>query len=76
MAVAVRNSFWKCTNLIHFFKICIKEVYLLKPPQIDMTPTIFNQLNIMVPYVDIIGRIYSVAILGEIYVMQPKCNVR
>ena len=31
--------------------------------------TIFNQLNIMVPYVDIIGLCYSVTILWEIYVI-------
>ena len=38
--------------------------------------TIFNQLNIMVPYVDIIGLCHSVAILQEIYVMQHKYHVR
>ena len=38
--------------------------------------TIFNQLNIMVPYVDIIGLCPSLAILWEIYVIRHKCNVR
>ena len=38
--------------------------------------TIFNQLNIMVAYVDIIGLCHSVAILLEIYVMRPKSKVR
>ena len=38
--------------------------------------TIFNQLNIMVSYVDIIRQCHSVAILLEIYGMQPKCHVR
>ena len=38
--------------------------------------TIFNQLNIMVSYVDISGLYHSVAILWEIYVMQRKCNLR
>ena len=36
--------------------------------------TIFNQLNIMVPYIDITG--HSVTILWEIFVMQHKCHVR
>ena len=34
--------------------------------------TIFNQLNIMVPYLDIIGLSHSVSILWEIYVMRYK----
>ena len=34
--------------------------------------TIFNQLNILVLYVDIIGLCHSVAILWEIYVMRHK----
>ena len=38
--------------------------------------TIFNQFNIMVSYVDIIGLFHSVTILWEFYVMQPKCQVR
>ena len=38
--------------------------------------TIFNQLNIMVPNVDMIGLCSSVAILWEIHVMQHKCHVR
>ena len=37
---------------------------------------IFNQLNIIVPYVDIIGLCHSVAILREIYVMRRKCYMR
>ena len=65
-------------------KICIIEVYLLKYYFEShliykwryYRQTIFNQLNIMVPYVDIIGLCHSVAILWEIYVMRPKCHVR
>ena len=38
--------------------------------------TIFNQLDIMVPYVDIIGVCHSVAILLEIHVLRHKCHVR
>ena len=56
-------------ELILIIKICIIEVYLLKyylkaTTYInDAIQTIFNQLNIMVPYVDIIGLCHSVAIL-------------
>ena len=38
--------------------------------------TIFNQLNIIVPYVDIIGICHIVAILWEIHVMRHKYHVR
>ena len=38
--------------------------------------TIFNQLDIMVSYVDISYLCYSVAILLEIYMMWRKCHVR
>ena len=38
--------------------------------------TIFNRLNIMVSYVDIIGLCHSVAILWKIYLMRRKCHVR
>ena len=38
--------------------------------------TIFNQLNIMVSYVDLFGLCHSVAILLGIHVMRPKCDVR
>ena len=37
--------------------------------------TIFNQLNIEVPYVDIIGLCHRVAISWEIYVIRLKCHV-
>ena len=38
--------------------------------------TIFNQLNIIVPYVDIFGLCLSVANLWEIYMMRPQCHVK
>ena len=63
-------------------KICIIELYLLKYYFESIytcryyTQTNFNQLNIMVSYVDIIGLWHSVAILWEIYVMWPTCHVR
>ena len=38
--------------------------------------TFFNQLNIMVSYVDTIGLCHSVAILREINVMWLTCHVR
>ena len=67
------------------YKICIMEVYLLKY-YFEIShliykwryyrQTVFNQLNIMVSYVDIIGSCHSVAILWEIYVMRVKCHVR
>ena len=38
--------------------------------------TILNQLNIMVPYIDIIGLCFSVATWWKIYVMRPKCHVK
>ena len=53
-----------------------------KPPHIHnindaiKRQTIFNQLNIMVSYVDIIVLCYTVAILRDIYVMWPKCQVK
>jgi hypothetical protein len=70
------------SNAINF-KICIIEVYLLKyyfERQLIFKwsyyrQTIFNQLNIMVPYADIIGLCHSVAILWEIYVMPHKCHM-
>ena len=37
--------------------------------------TIFNQSNIIVPYIEIIGLCHRVAILWEIYVMRHKCKV-
>ena len=37
--------------------------------------TIFNQLNIMVSYVDLIGLCHSIVFLWEIYVMRHKCHV-
>ena len=57
-------------------KICIREEYLLKYyfgshliyKWRYYRQSIFNQLNIMVPYVDMSGQ--SVAILLEIYVMR------
>ena len=63
-----------------YSKICIIEVYLLKYYFEShliykwryYRQTIFNQLNIMVPYLDIIGLCHSVAILWEIYAMRPK----
>ena len=36
---------------------------------------IFNQSNIMVPYIDTIGLYQSVEILWEVYVMRHKCHV-
>ena len=64
-------------------KICITEVYLLKYYFEShlmykwryYRQTIFNQLNIMVPNVDIIGLYHSLAILWEIYVMRHICHV-
>ena len=38
--------------------------------------TLFNQLNVMVSYVDIIGQCHIVALLWEIYVMRRTCDVR
>jgi hypothetical protein len=35
----------------------------------------FNQLKIIVTYVDIIGLCHSVAIFWEVYVMRHKCHV-
>ena len=72
-----------------YSKICITEVYLLKyyfeshllaasylNDAITYRQAIFNQSNILVPYVDIIGRsvpyIVSRNLLG-IYVMRHKC---
>ena len=62
-------------------KICITEVYLLKYyfkshliyKGRNYRQTIFNQLNIMVPYLFIIGLCYSVLILSDIYVIRHKC---
>ena len=66
-------------------KICIIEVYLLKLKYYFERQIIyqwryyrlkiFNQLKIMVSYVDVIGICNSVAILREMYVMRPKCEV-
>ena len=38
--------------------------------------TILNQINIMVPYVDIISLCFRITILWEIFVMRHKCHVR
>ena len=38
--------------------------------------TVFNQLTVMVSYVDIIGLCHSVPILLKKIVMRPKCHVR
>ena len=37
--------------------------------------TIFNQLNIMLPLLDIIDICHSITILWEIYMMRHKCHV-
>ena len=61
------------------FKICIIEVHIyicFESHLIYKWQTIFNQLNTMVSYVNIIGLCHSVAILWEIYVMRPECHVR
>ena len=68
-------------NLSTTIKICIIEVYLLKYYFVSYLIykwRYYRQiiLNIMVPYVDIIGLCLSVANLWEIYVMWPKCHVR
>ena len=62
---------------LNLIKICIIEVYLLMQYFENhliykwryYRQTILNQLNIMVPYVEIIGLCHSITILGEIYVM-------
>ena len=64
-------------------EICIKEVCLLKYYFESnlifkwryYRQQIFKQLNIMVPYVNIIGLCHSVPILWEIYIMRRKCHV-
>ena len=67
-------------NQVSIFKICILEVYILvyifkatsciyKHHHKYHRQTIFNQLNNMVPYIDIIG-------LWEMYVMRHKCHER
>ena len=66
-------------------QICIIEVYNLLKYYFEShliykwryyRQTIFNQLNIMVPYVYLIGVCHCVVILREIYVMQSKYHVR
>ena len=78
------SRFFLNGQYICYCKICIIEICLLKYyfkshliyKGCYYSQTIFNQLNIMVPYVDIIGLGHSVAILEEIYVMRRKCHVR
>ena len=70
--------------LVGYLKICVIEVYFLKYyfqryliyKWSYIRQIIFNQLNIMVSYVVIIGLCNSVASLWEIYVMLPKFHVR
>ena len=50
------------------FKVLFWKAPHIKMTLIDKRQTIFNQLNIMVPYVDIIGLCHSIAILWKIYV--------
>ena len=62
-----------------FIKIFIIEVYFeshLMYKWRYYRQIIFNQWNIIVSYVEIIGLCHSVAIFWEIYVMRPKCHVR
>ena len=71
-------------GIMSFIKQCIIEVYILKYYFEShliykwryYTQTIFNQLNIKVTYVNIIGLSHSVAILWEILVMQHKCYLK
>jgi hypothetical protein len=64
-------------------KICIIEVYILTYyfeshliyKWCYYRKTIFNQLKIMVSYVDINGLCHNVPIIWEIYVMRPKCHM-
>ena len=82
----VFTSFGIRLHILHYVstKICIIEVDLLRyyfeshliyKCRYIYRQIIFNQLNIMVPYVDIISPCHSSAILWEIYVMWHKCHV-
>ena len=54
-----------------YFSIILKATSYINDP---IRQTIFDQLNSMVSYVDIIGLCHSVTILCEIYVIWP-CEV-
>ena len=65
-----QNMYNKSVSLKYYFEshIIYKWCYY--------SQTIFNQSNIMVPYVDTIGLCHSVTILWEVYVMRHKCHFR
>ena len=78
MSGEILNNF-----LIESCKICVIEVNLLKYNFEShliykyryYRQTIFNQLNIISPYVDMISLCHSVTILWEIYVMRLRFNL-
>ena len=86
ISTAQGEKYWLRYEVFIFssYQICIIEVYFLKyyfessyiNDAIMYWQTIFNQLNIILSYVEIIGLCHSVEILWEIYVMRPKCHVR